>query len=198
MEKICSKLDCQNFADVVCLCENVAFCDLHISSHVMNEGNHSVQPLRVIVSSEAKSSLIYALKLFSARIQNARNELKKTSKNIIEKIYLDVTNCDKKLQNLQKLCFKIIIIYSDIKRVFKSSENYMDKLLQTSQDNITIEFSKWTIPSIEYNIKTYENIINLKGECIPFTKFPAKKQCEMLKMLKSTSKISLKILSNKI
>lgn len=196
MEKICSIAGCQTLAEVICQCKQEIFCDFHTSSHVITEGNHSVQRLRSDIPSQNKSTLLNNLKNYSFMIQEARCKLKENAKTIINKIYQDINNCDKKLQILQEQVLNHIIHYSKATKILKSSDNYMDKLLLNSKDNIENEVFTWTIPSIDCSIKTFDEFFTLKGESIPLTFYSSEKHIRLLSTLKSVNnKIALHMLA---
>ncbi|OMJ90157.1 hypothetical protein SteCoe_7551 [Stentor coeruleus] len=196
MEKICSIAGCQTLAEIICQCKQEIFCDYHTSSHVTTEGNHSIQRLRVEIPPGKKSKLLKHLKKYSLMIQETRSKLRENGKRIINKIYQDINNCDKKLQILQEQVFNHIIHYSKVIKIMKSSDNYMDKLLLSSKENIKNESFTWTIPSVDSSIKTFDEFFTLKGEAIPFSYYSSEKRNKLLSTLKSVNnKIALHMLA---
>lgn len=163
----CAIENCQNRAEVVCLCSNIHICSSHAMSHMMTAGHHQIEKLYIDTSKATSSEIIKSLFKLYNQIESEIVSSKQKASDLIKKIYLDLNETHENLKKIQIFCIEKMRIVSTCK-VKKISEEYFDKLMQKLPNEVLSESANWHLPEIEFHLKSTEKVISMNEYELPF------------------------------
>ena len=198
MEKLCSFDNCQERAEVICLCVHKLLCKCHTVPHVTTNGYHQIEELTVPINSSSQSLLIRKLIDFNKRIDQTIAQSNTQAKRVIQKIHKNLQTVHNQLNSLKICCIKTLIKYSSCERVFKESQNYFENLLLKNSSEISSNIETWQVPTISINDPP-EIILSMPEEVTPFTTVPSDKKIILFNTLKGlNNKILIQLFGNGI